>query len=94
MKEVNPYKTVSGALKALDNGGRFYNIFTKSGDGTITNSELCKAAGVVSGKDKTFLFFNLALSDLSGNQHKEVISNLSPELRSCMDLLLSYYESF
>lgn len=81
MREVIPYKTVPGALKALDNGGRFYNIFTKADDGTITDSEMFKAAGVVSGSDKAFLFFSLALAHLDSDQQQVIISRLSTDLR-------------
>ena len=81
MKEIVPYKTVQGALKALDNGGRFYNVFTKARDEVISDSELFKAAGVFSGKDKAFLFFEMALSDLSEIQREHVIKHLSDELR-------------
>lgn len=50
MREVQPYRTERGLLKALDNGGRFFNIFTKAGDAQITRAELAKAA----------LFFEMA----------------------------------
>jgi hypothetical protein len=82
MKQIVPYKTVQGALSALDNGGRFYNVFTKAKDEVITDSELCKAAGVFSQKAHAFLFFELALSDLSEADKEQVIRRLSPELRS------------
>ena len=51
MKHIVPYRTLKGALNALDNGGRFYNVFTKAKDEVITDSELCKAAGVFSQQD-------------------------------------------
>lgn len=82
MKQIVPYKTVQGALSALDNGGRFYNVFTKAKDEVITDSELCKAAGVFSQKAHAFLFFELALSGLSEAGKHQVIRRLSPELRS------------
>lgn len=82
MKQIVPYRTLQGAMNALDNGGRFYNIFTKAKDEVITDSELCKAAGVFSSKAQAFLFFELALSDLSDADRDQVIQRLSPELRS------------
>jgi hypothetical protein len=30
MRELQPYKTLLGAQRALDNGGRFYNMFARS----------------------------------------------------------------
>ena len=82
MKQIVPYKTLKGALNALDNGGRFYNVFTKAGDEVITDSELFRAAGIFSRKSHAFLFFELALSDLSKADRDRVIGRLSPELRS------------
>jgi hypothetical protein len=82
MKQIVPYRTLQGALNALDNGGRFYNVFTKAKDEVITDSELCKAAGVFSGKAQAFLFFELALSDLPEADRDQVIQRLSGELRS------------
>jgi hypothetical protein len=82
MKQIVPYRTLQGALNALDNGGRFYNVFTKAKDEVITDSELYKAAGVFLGKAQAFLFFELALSDLSEIDREQVIQCLSPELRS------------
>jgi len=52
MKKVNPYRYVDEALSSLDNGGRFYNIFTKAMDGIISKSELGKVGGVFNDKQK------------------------------------------
>lgn len=82
MKQIVPYRTVQGALKALDNGGRFYNVLTKARDEVITDSELYKAAGVFSGKVQAFLFLELALSGLPEADRDQVIQRLSPNLRS------------
>jgi len=82
MKQIVPYRTLRGALSALDNGGRFYNVFTKAKDEVITDSELYKAAGVFSGKAQAFLFFELALSDLSQRERDRVIECLSGEMRT------------
>jgi hypothetical protein len=48
MREIRPYKTVRGATRALDNGGRFFNLFAKAGDDIVDSAELAKAAGVYS----------------------------------------------
>jgi len=77
MKQIVSYRTLQGALNALDNGGRFYNVFTKAKDEVITDS-----AGVFSGKAQAFLFFELALSDLPEIDREQVIQCLSPALRS------------
>jgi hypothetical protein len=82
MRKITPYRTCQGALNALDNGGRFYNVFTKAGDDVITDSELYRAAGVYSGQDKAFLFVEMALSKLSEAEKSDVIQQLSPKLRA------------
>jgi len=46
MREIKLYKTKRGLQKTLDNGGRFYNIFTDAGDDVVSRAELAKAAGV------------------------------------------------
>lgn len=35
MRELKPYRTEHGLQKALDNGGRFYNFFSKSQDNVV-----------------------------------------------------------
>ena len=45
MREVIPYSTVEGAARALDNGGRFFNLFSRINDDVVDSSELSKAAG-------------------------------------------------
>ena len=54
MREQQPYKTLLGAQRALDNGGRFYNMFARSGDEVIDQAELARAAGVYSTGEKVF----------------------------------------
>ena len=46
MKKIEPYKSIDEATLSLDNGGRFYNVLTKSDDGIISTSELGKVAGI------------------------------------------------
>ena len=57
MEMVFPYRNVEDALEELDNGGRFYNFFTKKDDEVVTASELYKAAGVFTGAAQAFLFY-------------------------------------
>lgn len=35
MKQIEPYINVDEAIRALDNGGRFYNVLTHAEDGII-----------------------------------------------------------
>ena len=65
MRELIPYKTYHGAQRALDNGGRFYSMFAKSGDEVIDHAELARAAGVYSTGAKAFLHFEILLTRVS-----------------------------
>lgn len=87
MKEIIPYTTVDEALIDLDNGGRFYNIFTKAEDGTISPAELGKVAGIFNEKQKMILFLELSLSKLDANSKEEVISKLD-------EVLLAAYQKY
>jgi len=81
LREIKPYKTIRGAQQALDNGGRFYNLFAHSGDDIVEPSELARAAGVHSSDARSFLFFEMGISGLSTEEKKQVIGQLSPDLR-------------
>ena len=82
MKNIVPYKTQRNALASLDNGGRFFNIFTKSSDGEISSSELAKLAGVFTDRQKMFLYLEMSLAELSGEDAGIVRSSMSEELQS------------
>jgi hypothetical protein len=68
MRQIQPYQTAWGARKALDNGGRFYNLWTQAGDNVIDSGELARAAGVHSSDMRAFLHFEMALMDLPEQQ--------------------------
>jgi len=80
MRKIKPYRTVQGARKTLDNGGRFYNLKARAGDDVVDAGELAKAAGVHSSDARAFLYLEMALMDLPAGQKSEVLSLLSPEL--------------
>ena len=82
MKKLIPYKTVRGALSALDNGGRFYNLFSRAGDGLITAGELSKATGRLSNLRQSALYFEMMLMELNEADRETVIARLDPKLRS------------
>lgn len=82
MQKINPYKTLKGALSALDNGGRFYNFLTGADDGQIEPAELAKVAGVFTDRKKMFLYLDMALAYLNSNEAERVISTMTPELQS------------
>jgi hypothetical protein len=78
MKEIKPYKTLQGAKAALDNGGRFFNLWARAGDDRITSDELTKAAGVIGNESIAFLFLDMALADLPEEQREQVTNLLTP----------------
>lgn len=82
MKILKPYKTFEGALKALDNGGRFYNIFTDAKDETIDSAEFAKVAGVYASLSKAFLFYGMSTVDLPQNAKRRLDSRLNKHLRA------------
>ena len=82
MKEITPYKTLEGAKRALDNGGRFFNLFTKAGDGKITQSEISKAAGVLGDKNSVMLFFQLAISRLTNAEQQSLMDHLEEKIKT------------
>lgn len=81
MRELKPYRTGNGLKKALDNGGRFYNFFSKSQDSIVTRGELAKAAGVFSASTQAFLFLEMMQQDLSAEDRRSVLQLLDSELR-------------
>ena len=82
MKKVEPYKNINEATLSLDNGGRFYNVLTKSDDGIISTSELGKVAGLFIDKQKMVLFLDLAISNFDVNAKEKIVNSLDVSLRS------------
>lgn len=81
MKKINPYTTRTEARKSLDNGGRFYNLMTKSDDGIITGAELKKVAGLYGNKQRMILFLELAISKLDDNAKMSIVNTLEEDLK-------------
>ena len=82
MQDVIPYASYTRALEALDNGGRFYNLFTKADDEEIALAELAKVAGVFSDKQKMFLFYEMAVQNLTASDQESLFANLSENLQT------------
>ncbi|MDQ1086409.1 hypothetical protein [Siphonobacter sp. SORGH_AS_1065] len=91
MEEIKPYTTFEEALRDLDNGGHFYNLFTQAEDDIITQAELSKVSGVFFAKQQMILFLEMALSKLDEteklkfcrswtNRSRVVISNTNPNV--------------
>lgn len=85
MEEITPYETINEAFQSLDNGGRFYDIFSKAEDGVITKAELSRVCGLISGPQKTMLFLDLSISKLDSDSQKSIISKLDNNLQATYD---------
>lgn len=81
MKEVIPFTSREELSAAIDNGGRFYNLFSTADDQVVSKAELAKAAGVIVTGQVALLFLDLAANDFSETDRKEMISMLEPGLR-------------
>jgi len=82
MKEITPYTTSAQAIKSLDNGGRFFNVFTKEDDGVISRAELNKVAGLLSGKQSMIIYLEMLVSQLNDGQKNMILSKLDDSLKS------------
>ena len=80
MRKVEPYRSFDGANRALDNGGRLWNLFTEAADRVITKAEIAKAGGG-GGWIGALLFFDLSTSRLNEGEREELVHRLSPKLR-------------
>ena len=81
MREIRPYQTALGARKALDNGGRFYNLFARANDSVVESAELARAAGSTSADTRAYLYIEMALMHLNPAERAEGVTLLSPRLR-------------
>lgn len=82
MKQIIPYSTQKEALKILDNGGKFYNVFARAGDDVISKEELSKVVGLFCSKRQMILFLELAISCLSEDDQTAIISRLDNNMLS------------
>jgi hypothetical protein len=81
MREIKPYKTLTGLAKAIDNGGRFYNFFSHAQDNMVSRGELAKAAGVFCAGANAFLFLEMAQQELPPMDQASAVQMLEPDLR-------------
>lgn len=81
METITPFKNLDAALTELDNGGRFYNLFTNAEDGIITQAEIEKKAQIFLDPKKSILFFELAISKLAHSDKTNIRAMLDPALQ-------------
>lgn len=87
MRQVIPFTDRFELQQAIDNGGRFYNLFSKAGDSVVTKGELAKAAGVCGADVRAILFLEFAKWELDPYDQTWILDLLEPKLRD-------RYESF
>lgn len=81
MEKIKPYSEINEAILSLDNGGRFYNLFTKAEDGIISQAELGKVGGIFNDKQQIILFLEMTISSLKPQEKEIIISKLDKELK-------------
>ncbi|QDV45334.1 hypothetical protein Enr13x_52100 [Stieleria neptunia] len=81
MLEVKAFKSVNDLIGELDNGGRFYHLFSHADDKIVTKGELAKAAGQLVGANNAFLFLKLATLGFSEAEKFAILNMLEPNLR-------------
>jgi len=81
MEKIIPFRNEAEALKSLDNGGRFYNVFTKANDDIITPQEVGKVAGVFFEPQQSVLFLTLAMSGLTETVKESIRSRFNDRLQ-------------
>ena len=59
MKQATPCKIWGRFMRALDNGGRFFNFLPRSGDGEIAQSEISKAILISGEADQCLAFLSV-----------------------------------
>ena len=69
-------------MRALDNGGRFYNLLTKADDDVLSITELRKAAGVFGNAPESMLFLHLAISALGEQDRRTILQALGPQAKA------------
>lgn len=81
MYQIEPFQNINDAISNLDNGGRFFNLFTKANDGIITKAELGKSSKIFKNLSQMILFLELSMSKLNNYEKSSIISKLEENLQ-------------
>jgi hypothetical protein len=81
VRSCRPYKTVEGARRALDNGGRLFDLLSSRDDGVVSAGELKRASGALN-KHIAFLYFDLVCSLLPRDELKNMVARFDDRLRA------------
>lgn len=93
MEKITPFKDVAEALSSLDNGGRFYNVFSRPNDDKITLAEVGKVAGLFLGKQKEMLYLELAMTGLAATDKAALREKFDEDLKSSYNKFKASYLS-
>ena len=80
MEKIITFKNPADAVNRLDNGGRFYNIFTEPNDQVISLAEVGKVAGLFFEKQRAVLFLEMTISKLNESAKQEVMATFDEDL--------------
>lgn len=81
MKHVIPFDNSNDALITLDNGGRFYNLFSEANNGHISSQEVARVAGLFTDKQRIVLFFALSIYKLKAPFQEIVKAAMTDPMR-------------
>lgn len=84
MRRVNAYRSAERLVDSLDNGGRWYHLWSKASDGRVSAGELSKAAGSYDPRTAV-CFVALAWWELPDGVRAGVRQKLDPEVKKMFD---------
>jgi hypothetical protein len=80
MKHIIPYTTYHEAIKAFDNGGKFFNLFSHAHDGIVSSAELGKVAGFAHDRQSMILYLVMSISRLDNRSRERILARLDAQL--------------
>ena len=84
MHEVVAFSEIGQAQNEFDNGGHFYNFFTKAGDHEITKAEL-EVAGKTWCSQEIAIYYHMATHNLSDSDHSLLESEFTDKLNELLE---------
>ena len=82
MQRLHPIRTLAEFLKAYDNGGYFWSLFSRPGDGLVTKGEVARAAGRPAADGFAVLHFEFLRSFLGEADRREALARLEGKMRA------------
>ncbi len=80
MKQIIPYTSFQEAIQTFDNGGKFFNLFSRAKDGVVSSAELGKVAGMTHDHQAMILYLVLSISHLDNRSRERVLARLDSGL--------------